>query len=170
MMLRDNSEDTLSFYKEAANRKREIPVSSCPTQFEHHLYSGHQVKNEQAEKVLFDDLLNRLDEYGPPINKQDKPKTRHAIGETRSQRVGRVRERHPGCVFHFCRVDTENVFTFENAQYAIHPSLQAYQPKETKHGLLYDMDQITVVRDTEGTLHFYDQQFEAIEPTLVMMM
>lgn len=158
----------MSFYREAANRKREIPVSSCPTQFEHHLYSGQQVKHEQAEKVLFDDLLNRLDEYGPPINKHDKPKTnRHVAQETRSQRIARIREAHPGCTFHFCRVDTENVFSFEDGLYEIHSSLQVYQPKETKHGLLYDMDQVVVVRDADGGVHYYTQQMDAIAPELI---
>lgn len=167
-MLRDNSEDTLSFYMEAANRKREIPVSSCPTQFEHHLYSGQQAKHEQAERVLFDDLLHRLDEYGPPINRQDKPKPkRHALQETRSYRISVIRDQHPGGSFYFCRVDTENVFAFEDVLYMIHPSIQGYQPKETKHGLLYDMDQVVIVRDAAGRLHHYTQQLDAIAPELI---
>lgn len=144
-------------------------MSSCPPSIAHMLDGGQFAPDDESHEVMrFESLMDRLSE-DMPLPKAIQPKA-EATRETRSQRVARVREQHPGCAFHFCQVDTENVFTFENTQYVIHPSLQAYQPKETKHGLLYDMDQITVVRDTEGTLHFYDQQFEAIESTLVMMM
>lgn len=162
-------EDTLSYYKEAVNRKREIPVSSCPTQFEHRLYSGQHLKNTQAEKILFDELLNQLDEKGPQTGKNDRPKkSRHTDHETRFRRVERIRERHPDSTFTFCCVNTDNEFSFEGRRYQIDASIREYQPIETAHGSLYDADQIVVVHSKDGLTHFYSQQLTAIEPDKVM--
>ena len=171
MMLRDNSEDTLSYYKEKANLKREIPISSCPSQFEHYLYSGRQVKNAQAEKILFEDMMNRMKGHGPALSDLYGPKKRKpAAEETRSQRIDRIREAHPGCSFHFCRVDTENVFTFEDTMYEIDEAVAAYSPTQTRHGLLYDTDEIMIVRDTDGGLHYYTPQAHPVPAELVYRM
>lgn len=157
----------MSSYKTAANRKREIPVSSCPTQFEHHLYSGKQVKNAKAEKALFAALLDNLDANGPPVSRNDKPGKKHVQAETNAHRIAAIKAQFPGCIFAFCYVDTENVFTYDGRRFQIDISVQAYQPKETKHGLLYDVDQIVIVQSQDGAEHYYTQQFHAIRPELV---
>ena len=158
----------MSYYKEAMRRKQEIPVSSCPVQVTHHLYSGQHLKDEDAEQTFFDEMLSRLDENGPPMLREDRPKKNKYAGyETRHQKLVRIRKRHSGAAFSFSYVDTENAFVYEGRWYVIDVSVQAYAPKQTRCGELYDADQIMVVQSPDGTLDFYTQDLTAISPNMV---
>lgn len=153
---------------EALDRKREIPVSSCPTQFEHQLYSGQHLTHTPSEESMFGELLLKLDENGPPLKRTDRPKQRKdAPHKTRFHQITGIRAEHPGFAFEFCYVDTDNVFTFKGVRHQINYSVPAYQQVETKQGVLYDVDHILVLHNRNGCRHFYTPQLAAIEPHMV---
>jgi hypothetical protein len=114
--------------------------------------------------------------YGMMLEELDEKKRRWGVKppklkprlERRFDRVIRIKIEHPGCTFTFCRVDTENRFEFDGVWFRINDSVAAYQPKQTKEGVLYDMDAICVVRDVDGELHFYDQRMHVLDQENVL--
>lgn len=166
LLLRDNAEDTLSHYKEMMRGKTEIPVSSCPPSVAH-MVDGSQFTpaEESLESERFELMMDCLLETKASKTQVGKRKKEHL--ETRSQRIERVRQKHPGCTFDFCPVDTENGFTYRGDRYAIDKSVEDYLPIETKHGLWYGSDQVVIVTEPDGTLFFYTQQFHRINESLV---
>lgn len=168
LLLRDNAGDTMSHYKEMARGNTEIPVSSCPPSVSH-LIDGGQFSpaEEMLEKERFEQIMDCL--CNQPAQ-EDRPKARRKPRpDTNSDRIARIKLQFPGCSFTHCYVDTENEFSFKGIQYAIDKALPAYQPKETRHGLLYDMDQVVVVCEANGTTRFYTQKLEPIDSNMVRM-
>lgn len=166
ILLQDNKEDTLSRYKEMINGKREIPVSSCPPLISHLLESGYHCEAEDMDEAQrYELMLDRLDSFGPPLSQSKRNREERA--ETRSDRLEAIRSLYPGCVFHHCRIDTENHFEFDGEWFAVDTCVEEYNPIETKHGLLYDSDQVIVVVDEDGISHFFTQQVWPIDDALV---
>ncbi len=160
ILLRDNPEGTLSHYKEIVVGSHEIPVSSCPACIDETISGGH-AEDDESEESRFTQMLEKLDAREATLG-IPKPKKKPRV-ETKFQRTERVREAYPGCTFAHCRVDTTNRFEHDGVWYVIDEWVAAYQPKETKEGLLYDMDTVVVVSDAEGVLHFYDQAMRPID-------
>lgn len=50
----------------------------------------------------------------------------------------------------------------------IDPSVEAYAPKSTPLGLLYDMDKVVCVRSRDGVLRFYTAKYDPIDSNLVV--
>lgn len=163
LLLRDNPEGTVSHYKDIMNGKREIPVSSCPQMVDHLIYSGRQPPEDEGDNEFskFALMLERLDARAKPYESKRKKKPKKK--ETQFQRAERIRKEHPGCRFFFCRVNTENRFEYNGVYYRIDESVEVYQPKQTREGALYDMDEITVVRAADGKLYFYDQKMYPLD-------
>ena len=167
ILLRDNSEGTLTTYKEKMNGTREVPVSSCPDYFEDMLYSNRKPPDEErgsARDTQFANMLERMDQQKSRLSNRKKKADWPA---TRFHRVEEIKTELPGGEFTFCRVDTKNRFEFDGVYYVIDKSQKAYQPKRTKEGSLYDMDQIVVVRTPDRKLHFFDQKLRPIDPDLI---
>lgn len=166
LLLRDNPEGTLTLYKKYARGSSEIPVSSCPVIVSDLFYSDNAgVIDERAMKNLgYLNMLEGLDKqaekYGAPLVLYTPKKQAES---TRTTRLEVIRAQYPGCSFSFRRVDTENHFDHNGTWYHIADHVEAYRPKETREGLLYDMDQVVVVETWDHQLHFYDQQFHPID-------
>lgn len=166
ILTRDNSEDTLTNYKDIMNGKREIPVSSCPDSVCDYFESTRKTPDESEEQERrFMHLLDRLDERAAPYEPKHKPRERSG---TRSEMIEAMKQKHPDCTVQFCYVDTENCFTHDGEWYCIHDSTAEYAPKETKHGLLYDADQVLVLRAPAGDLHFYTQSIVEIPDAYII--
>lgn len=166
LLLRDNPEDTLSLYKEYSRGSREIPVSSCPAVVGNLYYGDNVVACEEnpMRNLGFQHMLEDLDEQaGKHGATLVVPKPKKQCESTRSTRLETIRAQYPGCSFSFHRVDTENHFDHNGTWYHIADHVEAYRPKETREGLLYDMDQVVVVEAGDHQLHFYDQQFHPID-------
>lgn len=167
LILRDNAEDTLSHYKEMTRGKAEIPVSSCPPSIAH-MIDGSQFSpvDENVERERFELMMYCL--LGSDKTNAVAKKNKSDRIKTRSQRIERARQEHPGCTFDFCPVDTENEFTHNGVRYRIDSSLDDYNPIETKHGLWYGSDQIVIITDPDGSRFFYTQQIHPIDKNLIV--
>lgn len=167
LLLRDNPEDTLTIYKECARGRCEIPVSSCPASVSDLLYGDGAdlsdrsgINNEQFTETLAD-----LDERA---ERQASRKTRkQPKHDSRYSQILSIRRQYPGCRFTYCRVDTENCFEYDGQWYAIDESVDAYSPVESEDGPAFPMEEIIVVRDVEGGLHFFDQALCQIEDDMI---
>lgn len=142
-------------YKDIMNGKREIPISSCPSCIEDQVYGtgGTSAETEIEEsasfKVMLDNLDAKAEKYKP---KNVKPKQRQ---ETMFDRMSEIRKEHPLAKIYFCSVDTYNYFSLFGSLYHL-DDIPQYRPKQTKHGLLYDMDKIICAVDGEH-IFLYDQ-------------
>lgn len=79
-----------------------------------------------------------------------------------AKRIREIQERFPGCVIDHERIDTDNVFPHAGITYRLSDSVAAYRPRQTRNGLLYDMDRVIVVQQ-EGTLRFFQQDYLPID-------
>lgn len=61
-------------------------------------------------------------------------------------------------------VDTFNQFQYMGRLYEIDEAVEAYAPKNTPLGLLYDMDKIICAEGEDGILRFYTADYEPIAP------
>lgn len=167
LLLRDNPEGTLTLYKEYARGSSEIPVSSCPTIISDMFYCDNAGTKEEAQlrdpgyKAMLESLDNRTDKHAA-ILAQSKPKKPDE--PTRSSRLEAIRKHYPACTFSFCRVDTDNCFEYSGIRLCIAEHVEAYRPKQTLEGLLYDMDQVLVVEATNHERYYYDQRIAPIDP------
>lgn len=171
LLLRDNPEGTLTLYKECARGSSEIPVSSCPADMSDIFYADGATLHDCAGMTSdqFSLMLEELDEaaakYAKP--KSERQRAKKAKVSTRFETVESIKRQYPGSRFTFCRVDTDNRFLFEGEAYGIDESVEAYRLTETAEGDWYAMDQIVVVRDTEGDIHFYDQWLRPLYEDLI---
>ena len=157
LLLRDNPEGTLTDYKEVMHGRNEIDVSSCPTWVADRMDAGGCTLSggTEDEQTRFEFLLDRLDSKAEKYMKRDKRVRSRA--ETKSQRLQRVRDRYPYGRIEICRVDTDNCFSCAGRYYCISESVYQYAPRETKEGLLYDMDRIHAVVEDGIPVLFLDQ-------------
>lgn len=158
-LLRGDSEDTVTPYKESMNGKREIPISSCPISMQDLFYgNGQTIRGDDGNEYnSFQEMLERLDEKAKPHEPKKKPARKKTYPPTRFQRIEQIKREVGPCEFIHCRVDTENAFELLGKRYQIDASVEAYRPRQTKEGLLYDMDQVIAIVGGGEIIRFYDQ-------------
>lgn len=159
-LLLGNTEDMVTNYKEIMNGKREIPISSCPTQIEDLVYGTGSVLCPQTdeETLVFE------------ITAEDVPnkKGRKAVNSEKGEKLKLIKkECGKDAVFTYCTVDTENCFRYNGAEYMIDSSVEAYAPKNTSLGLLYDIDKIICVKSQDGSIRFYTPKYDSIDMSLI---
>ena len=127
-----------------------------------------------ADRQTYAQMEQKVKDYGAEIERMErqeamdrqlnaptstpitgKPAT--AKVETKSQRLQRVRSQHPRAEIRICSVDTDNCFSINDRYYCIAESVYQYAPRETKEGLLYDMDRIHAVLENGIPVLFLDQ-------------
>lgn len=157
-LLSGNTQGIETDYKHVMHSKREIPVSSCPSNIENMLYStevpGPNARRE--ENAEFETLLQRLDARAEPYIQQRARRAKPP--ESRFHRHER-KGIHGG---EWCVVDTERVFKIGDRYFRIDDGETQYDPILTKYGELYDMDRVLAY---DGK--FYDMDFHEIHVTPV---
>lgn len=156
-------------YKRLADGKREIPISSCPAFVEDALYGTGPT-------------LPTRSEYEACESKLTKPKKNRRV-LTRYDKIQRIKCEIHNPEFHFLSVDTDNRFRFNDRVWQISSEVEAYAPKETSEGTLYDMDQIICVtyrakpsggsssKDKffdDESIRFFDMNIDEIPSELVL--
>lgn len=164
-LIMGGTDDIVTDYKQLMNGKREIPVSSCPSFIEDTVYGGIHVNSndlsKKAEGECFRGIMEKADykvskRYKTMPSRKPKRKTRFDRSE-KLRREGGVKELIPAVV------DTENVFHLGGATYCIDgEKCEKYSPKETKSGVLYDMDRVYCAVDGSGRTMFFDGDLERI--------
>ena len=141
-------------YKKVMHGKREIPVSSCPSQIANLLYAtGGQTKQiDHEECVEFRVITDALDAMAEKYEAQKAVKKRQESLFQKRVRLG-------VCGGEWCRVDTDNRFEYNGHVYEIDEGETQYQPIETDIGLLYDMDRILATE----TGDFYDMKYNKVK-------
>lgn len=151
------SEDVVTDYKELMNGKREIPMSSCPSQINDIVYGAGAALHPQGDDEL---MIHDFTDNEIP-HKKKKPKKQE--GSQRSDNLKTLREEFgQNAKFAYCRVDTANVFEFGGKGWQISEDVEAYQPKHTPLGDLYDMDTIIVIHLGDFILGFCDSDYRRI--------
>lgn len=170
LILQGNTQGTVTRYKSIMNGKREIPVSSCPTEVDYLLNAGKVSSpwNVKEEAVQFSLMLERQDEYAKQYERKGKRAARGCLKESeRSRRIRQIKQELGPCTFLHCRVDTDNVFCAGGNRYQIASSVDVYKPKQTKEGLLYDMDYVIAVFAGLQDPQFYDQSYAPIPNSVI---
>ena len=151
-------------YKEIMNGKREIPISSCPSQIEDQVYGTGPVLRGQSED---DETMFLLSEQVP---QSAEKKRKHAMRDERDIKIKQIRE---DCgydaAFSYCVVDTEYRFKYGGCVYRIDESVEAYAPKRTALGTLWDMDKVVCVKSKDGQIRFYTAKYDPIPEEKVFM-
>lgn len=132
--------------------KREIPVSSCPSDIEILLYSGKPQNGwTEEETETFRRMLDNLDMKAAPyeVNKPERKKERSKFYKKMKRGI-RGGE--------WVRVDTDGKFWVGNNQYIISDQEVQYQPISTEYGDYYAMDKVLAA---DGK--FYDMNYDEIE-------
>lgn len=161
------ADDIVTDYKQLMNGKREIPVSSCPSFIEDRVYGNVHVNNselaQKTEKETFEQIMENADykadkRYKPPNAKPRKKRTPSQFEKER-----KICKECNISELSSAVVDTENEFTVQGRKYRIDTeACPQYLPKETKIGILYDMDRIYWAVDKQGNLFFFDGELEKI--------
>ena len=89
-----------------------------------------------------------------------KPRKRRSA-DTKDSRLNAIRAMYPRCGITYCRIDTDNCFSYNGESFIVHSDVKVYAPKMTSIGTFYAMDKGGVV-DSGGELHFYDQEIRPI--------
>ena len=140
-------------YRRLMHAKREIPVSSCPSNIENMLYSngGGTESIEMDEAAQFNVMLERLDSKA---QRYDAPKKRRPKFESRQHKRSRLGI-HDG---EWLLVDTDNKFWYRNEMYVICDQAAQYAPVDTPYGEYYAMDKILA---SGGK--FYDMNYDEVQ-------
>lgn len=158
-ILSGETDDVVTPYKEKMNGKREIPASSCPAHIKDLFYDDgppvHHTASNEAEGFAL--MLERVDRIADLYERYKMKKKKKAFPPTRFQKIEAIKASMGcRCEFYHCPVDTECVFTHLGSSYKIHASVESYAPRQTKEGVLYDMDTIIVVVPAWGHAKYYD--------------
>lgn len=160
LILRGNSEGTLTNYKEMAREKSEIPVSCCADSVQA-LFFGEG----NSDRSLGDPC-----EHGTPPTMGNRPSEKMKSSSEAgilAKRIDQIRNDYPGGVFSFERVNTENVFHHKGRHYRIADTLTEYQPSLFRGELLYCMDTIVVVWH-DGKIHHFTQDYQPVAPEMII--
>lgn len=155
-------------YKEMANGKREIPMSSCPSYIEDQLYSSASVPGtdqRRDENEVFHEMMRDIDERTAKI-KKPAPKRRKAL-PTVYDKIQLIRERFGRDIkFVHVPVDTEGVFLYGGETWRVNePQYQATSSKDGEQ--VYGMDTVICASGLLG-LYFFDMNYEQIMPQKIM--
>jgi len=147
ILLRDNSDGTLTDYKEMIIGSKEISASSCPAFISDIIDGGGATlcMGDEDEMLRFETMLEDLDAKARSRKSKSKPKKKPKK-ETRSERIDRIRREFPGCRLSIpLPVDTFGNFMYNGVEYHIDERCERYRPRMTRYGEQYDMDRISVV-------------------------
>ena len=163
LLLRDVPSDdrgTLSDFKEAFRRSREINMSDCPGCVLELLETG-----ELNASALNRDERRELQEFLNGINKEEQPlaKEKKRPRETKFDRINRIKNLYPGGRLTTVVVDTDNRFLYNGRRFELDQSLDQYSPRHTRYGDQYDMDRVMVIECDDGSLFFADQDGASID-------
>ena len=152
-MLLGHTEGIETDYRRVMHAKREIPVSSCPSNIENLMYAsgGGSDIIDRDEVERFNLMLERLDSRAQKYDTPRKPKVKIESGQHKRRRLGIQGGE-------WCRVDTENKFWFGNEQYVICDNEAQYAPVSTEYGDYYAMDKILA---SGGK--FYDMNYNEVQ-------
>ena len=151
-MLLGHTEGIETDYRRVMHSKREIPVSSCPSNIENLMYAsgGGSDLIDQDEVERFNLMLERLDARAQKYDTPRKPKVKIESGQHKRRRLGI----HGG---EWCRVNTDNVFRYGDDVYVIEDQEVQYAPISTEYGDYYAMDKVLA---SGGK--FYDMNYNEI--------
>lgn len=166
LLLRDKSEGTLTIYKDIVRGSTEIDISSCPASIEEEVYGNGAAADNSNDVTAFGILLDKLDERAKTYKNQKPPKPKKRP-PTRFEKIERIKRDCPGCKLHTIAIDTENIFEFEGVEYQLSDSVEQYQPRKTREGILFDMDRVVLLRDDLGRLRVFDQAIQPIPDDLI---
>lgn len=145
-------------YKEIMNGKREIPISSCPSQIEDQVYGTGSILHTQPEE---DELSCQVPDL---VHATSERKRKITMGNEREQKIKQIRK---DCgydaSFSYCVVDTDYRFRYDGCVYRIDESVKAYAPKSTPLGMLWDMDKVVCVKSKDGRIRFYTAAYDPID-------
>lgn len=148
-------------YKEMMNGKREIPISSCPSHIEDLVYGTGSVLHSQPEEEAVVIEKTATEETPPKKGKKNMV----------SEKTAKLRDLRRECgfdsEFSYCTVYTDNTFRYGDEIYRIDESVEAYAPKMTALGPLYDMDKIICIKCKNGRVCFYTTAYDKIDDSLI---
>ena len=148
-LLIGNAGDVVTDYKSAMNNKREIPMSSCPTDVENLFYglsSPPGLKQSRTENEVFESISET--KAAPRTSKHRETRFDRWMAKEKENRFRRLTR---------CVVGTDNRFSYDGREFWIDVTeVHEYAPSE--HGA-YGMDYIICGEDASGELHFFDQNF-----------
>ena len=163
--------DSLTSYKEAILRSREINLSDCPGCVAELLETGELdtsllSKDHRRELAEF---LNKVDSQEACTEADGKNTACHKTRrrETRFDRINAIMRLFPNGRIATVSVDTDNRFIYNGRVYELDSSLKQYAPKRTRYGDQYDMDRVTVIDCGDGEIHFVDQDGYDIEDNMI---
>lgn len=146
-------------YKRTMYAKREIPDSSCPAYVENILYASGAISPgaTREEEAVFATVLERLDAAAEKYTSlaATAPASHR---ETRHEKLMRLGIRDG----EWCRVDTENRFSFRGRDYIISDQAAGYRAVRTEYGDYYPMDRVLAAGG-----RFYDMNIEEVEVILL---
>lgn len=148
-------------YKRMADGNREIPLSSCPHFIEERLYGGGAAVPTEEDEQYLQQLKEVLDERAP--HKTLTTAKKKARTETRYDRIKKFERNGKPKRYIYCSVDTDGYFVAEGRRYLVSPDNTQYAGKETKAGMLYDQDHVTVAVMADGSLRFFDTAFYPLD-------
>lgn len=139
-------------YKRVMNAKREIPVSSCPSNIENMLYAngGSPEIIDSDEQERFNLMVEKLDHKASRYDDQRKPRKKVESKYRKRMRLGI----HDG---EWLRVDTDGRFEFEGSLFIIDNQAVQYASVSTEYGDYYAMDKILA---SGGK--FYDMNYDEV--------
>lgn len=171
LLLRDvpeDSQDTLTSYKESMIRLREINASDCPPSVSS-LLEGSEITQQSlcdTENQSLNTFLDQLSEWEQVLKKPRKRKEK-AHPSTRFERLQAIHKQYPGCQIRLCRVDVNGDFQYDNEQYCVDSTCGKYAPHKTRYGDQYDMDRILVILLPNGSKAFADQDGYLLDAGMV---
>lgn len=168
IILRPDMKGLLTEYQKMKIAKYEIPISSCSSVLEDELYSKRAKKDNGEEQkkleMYMDETARKFDEAKASRIKNKMPKKKaKEFHPTRRKKIEAVRKEYDIVSFAFCRVNTDNVFSFKGRYYKISPENQVYAGKTLKDGdVIFDMDSILCAENKDGIIFFFDMNIEPV--------
>lgn len=166
ILIQDMPDDgILTDYKEMRNRVAEVPASAC-AEVEDLLYGTTHAAEEMSSFLSEHPEMNPEGKAKRIYEALTKPKKLPKVikeMQTRRERVDRMYKEHKGAHTIRCRVDAEGKFKVRDVMYSISDEVKAYQSIRTKDDVYYEMDTIIVLRDADGRMYFYDQEYRPID-------
>lgn len=160
-LLLGNTEGMVTNYKEMMNGKREIPISSCPSQIEDLVYGTGSVLRSSPEDEAA--MFEKTTVEETPVKKGKKTVTNEKAAKIKVLR----KECGYDALISYCTVYTDNTFKYDGELYKISNTVEAYAPKKTALGVLYDMDKIICVKCSDGRVCFYTANYDPIDSNLI---
>ena len=132
--------------------KREIPVSSCPSEVDNILYGSGSTGGsyEEEEAAAFRDMLDRLDAKASAYEAKKASRKKEPSKFHKKLKMGIA-----GGTWY--RVDTEGKFWIGNNQYLIDDQEVQYRPVSTEYGDYFAMDKILYAGGK-----FYDMNYDEV--------